>query len=602
MLEGPSDIRISPLATPAAYSAIQNPADLLYMSIDEEPLSICFFYGSQTGTAVDYATSLFQLARRCHAHATLVNLADADALIRLAESEYAVFCIATAGTGEFPASMQTFWQTLMRDSLDDSSLLEDCSFAVLGLGDTKYPLFNYAAKKLRRRLLKLGGHEFLPPGLADESNPEHGLDAVVDPWQQELKIFLTAQIDKEPMDETTLLPPVNLIEIAQDGLSVAHHEEMTPARVLRNHRFTPVAHWQDIREFHLAVPTDNISSITSAKIEPGDVLCLMPVNETEDVDRFLALMHWKEAADVPITIEPPLDLSCAHAETPLTLRKLAKFVLPLTGVPRPSLFAGLKHFCTDDAFREKFMEWETLEGKYDYYDYINRPRRNLLEVLDDFAHGLDVPWRYALDLFGTMAPREYSIAGAKQLDDKTWQVECLIALVHYQTRIKQPRVGVASRYIKSLKENDSVSANVRKNPMPRATGPAICIGPGTGFAPLRFLLQQGWAQPGSTALLFGCRGKDDDLTRTIDFKEPLQHSWVAHSREGVKTYVQWLMRDDPDVRSAVKSLLNDGAIVYLSGSSGKMPEGVKEVICEIMDDPDTVTKLARSGRWWEETW
>ncbi|ORY79540.1 hypothetical protein BCR37DRAFT_349677 [Protomyces lactucae-debilis] len=573
---------------------------------NNSPLHVTFFYGSQTGTAADYATSLFQLARRCHAHATLVNLADPDALTQLAEAEFAVFCIATAGTGELPTSMQSFWQVLMRSSLDDSQLLEDCSFAILGLGDTKYPLFNYAAKKLRRRLLKLGGVEAMDPAYADESDPEHGLDTAFGPWKDKLKQIFVDQSATEPLDDMVFLPPVVSITAAEGGVQHYQAQPPVPAHILRNHRFTPQEHWQDIRQLDFSMPACNILSDGPASIEPGDVLCLMPVNQDADVDRFLTLLGWTEASDVALSIEPQLSGLYAHAGHPITLRKLAKYVLPLTGVPRPSLFTGLKHFCTNDDFREKFQEWETLEGKDDYYDYINRSRRTLLEALDDFAFGLEVPWQYALDLFGTMAIREYSIAGATKQDDETWRVECLIALVQYQTRIRQPRTGVASRYIQTLKTGNDVSAFVRKNPMPRpsADEAVLCIGPGTGFAPLRFLLQQQWATPRRTAVLFGCRGQEDDMTRTLSLsvKEDLQHLWVAQSRAGEKTYVQWLMRDDKGVREAVRQLLEDGGRVYLSGSSGKMPEGVKEVICEIMDDAEAVTKLVRAGRWWEETW
>lgn len=56
-----------------------------------------------------------------------------------------------------------------------------CRYAVLGLGDSSYAKFNYAAKKLYRRLLQLGGKPLLHIGLADDQH-DLGADAVVDPW------------------------------------------------------------------------------------------------------------------------------------------------------------------------------------------------------------------------------------------------------------------------------------------------------------------------------------------------------------------------------------------------------------------------------------
>lgn len=60
-------------------------------------------------------------------------------------------------------------------------LLSSFRFAVLGLGDSSYAKFNYAAKKLFRRLSNLGGSSLLPVGLADDQH-DLGADAVIDPW------------------------------------------------------------------------------------------------------------------------------------------------------------------------------------------------------------------------------------------------------------------------------------------------------------------------------------------------------------------------------------------------------------------------------------
>lgn len=44
-------------------------------------------------------------------------------------------------------------------------------FAVLGLGDSSYQRFNWAAKRLQRRLLGLGGREICDRGEADDQHP-----------------------------------------------------------------------------------------------------------------------------------------------------------------------------------------------------------------------------------------------------------------------------------------------------------------------------------------------------------------------------------------------------------------------------------------------
>lgn len=65
--------------------------------------------------------------------------------------------------------MSSLWQTLLRSDLP-ADLLEDMHFAVFGLGDSGYERFNWAAKRLQRRLLALGAKELLPRGDGDEQD------------------------------------------------------------------------------------------------------------------------------------------------------------------------------------------------------------------------------------------------------------------------------------------------------------------------------------------------------------------------------------------------------------------------------------------------
>jgi equilibrative nucleoside transporter 1/2/3 len=85
-----------------------------------------------------------------------------------------------------------------------------CRFAVLGLGDSSYAKFNYAAKKLYRRLLQLGGKPLLHVGLADDQH-DRGADAVVDPWILDLWSKLSDLYPLPegviPFDKGSLSPP-----------------------------------------------------------------------------------------------------------------------------------------------------------------------------------------------------------------------------------------------------------------------------------------------------------------------------------------------------------------------------------------------------------
>lgn len=57
--------------------------------------------------------------------------------------------------------------------------------AVLGLGDSSYQKYNYAAKKVYRRLIQLGAQPLLDLSLADDQH-RLGIDEIFEKWQNEL--------------------------------------------------------------------------------------------------------------------------------------------------------------------------------------------------------------------------------------------------------------------------------------------------------------------------------------------------------------------------------------------------------------------------------
>ena len=61
----------------------------------------------------------------------------------------------------------------------------------MGLGDSSYSKFNFAAKRLHKRLLQLGANSLLRPHYADDQH-EYGYDSVAIQWIDEvLKVVTT---------------------------------------------------------------------------------------------------------------------------------------------------------------------------------------------------------------------------------------------------------------------------------------------------------------------------------------------------------------------------------------------------------------------------
>ena len=91
---------------------------------------------------------------------------DAFPVFQLPTQRLVVFIVATTGEGECPSSMQNTWKFLLRADLPDGSL-KNLNFAVFGLGDSSYELFNAMAIKATKRLLDLGAAMVLETGLGD---------------------------------------------------------------------------------------------------------------------------------------------------------------------------------------------------------------------------------------------------------------------------------------------------------------------------------------------------------------------------------------------------------------------------------------------------
>ena len=66
-----------------------------------------------------------------------------------------------------PDAFRPLWRTLLRKALPTDALAH-CRVAVFGLGDSGYPRYNVAAKKLDRRLEALGAGRLVSLGLGDD--------------------------------------------------------------------------------------------------------------------------------------------------------------------------------------------------------------------------------------------------------------------------------------------------------------------------------------------------------------------------------------------------------------------------------------------------
>lgn len=198
-----------------------------------------------------------------------------------------------------------------------------------------------------------------------------------------------------------------------------------------------------------------------------------------------------------------------------SLRCLATQYWDLSAIPRPRTFALLAMNCKNELEKEKLEEFATAQDQDALFKYANRPRRTTLEVLRDFPHATAaLQLETLLELFSVIRPRSFSIASSI----KSGRLELLVAVVEYKTILSEPRLGLCSNWLKGLEPGTVVYAWLKKGtmrlPEPRNV-PLVMVGPGTGLAPFRSILQEkqltGQGSSVKDVLIFGCRNESNDF-------------------------------------------------------------------------------------------
>lgn len=397
-----------------------------------------------------------------------------------------------------------------------------------------------------------------------------------------------------------------------------------------NHRLTPDTHWQDVR--HLA-----FHSKSAADYGPGDVLTIYPQNIADDVDMLLERMDWVEVADKPIYFTPTMatDEGSPYPSMPIplpqrvtTLRVLLTDHLDLTAIPRRSFFSLIAHFTKDQFHQDRLLEFTKPEYIDELYDYTSRPRRSILEVLQEFD-SVNIPWQWAANVLPELRGRQFSIASGgtlKSHSNDTARFELLVAIVKYKTVIKKIREGVCTRYLASLPVGTELRVALQKGGLAILKGelkrPVIMIGPGTGLAPMRSLIwerlqlsqeMRGQNPVGSNLLFFGCRSENVDYFYHEEWERlkdlmPLKVHAAFSRDQRHKVYVQDLIREQSE--SVFRLLHDEIGLVYVCGSSGKMPKAVRAALADVFVergmDQEAANKylegMEKEGRYKQETW
>ncbi|APA08804.1 hypothetical protein SS1G_02596 [Sclerotinia sclerotiorum 1980 UF-70] len=712
--------------------------------------SALILYGTETGNSQDVAEELGRVIERLHFMTRVCEMDEVD-IKELLKYQFVIFTISTTGQGEFPKNSRKFWNSLLRKRLPPNCL-SHVNFTTFGLGDSSYAKFNFAARKLHKRLEQLGGNEIYPRGEADEQH-EEGVDGTFLSWYIDLRKKLLELYPLpdglEPIPDDVLLPPKYWLELKNEsttlteklnsppdnsgetdqtdldslnskidgksqktsisedgtmsnisgfglGLRFDHgydepkpsnrltgpykHDELESVdRVLpesgnftdvhngvhaiihKNKRITPLSHWQDVREITIAVRSREFSPW------PGDTMSIYPKNFPEDVQTLIDLMGWNEVADVKLHFKPrspdwfgAKNLVSSQKDLHLvdedqTLRELLIHNLDFQAIPKRHFFEIMANYTDDPTHKARLLEFRDPLYTDELYDYTTRPRRSILECLQDFP-SVKLPWKDATTIFPIIRAREFSISsggimhiapedlkknaknvrGSKRSKDvealdkpmKEYHFQILVAIVKYRTVLQKVRNGLCSRYLATLPEKSVITISYNSNSsFYKAPGvlperPLILVGAGTGIAPLRSLIWErskkmlsspaGRPVFGKTLLIYGGRNRDADYFYGANWADSSLgvDAHPVFSRDGPqKVYVQDEIRKQG--QQIADLLTKHNALIYVCGSSGGMPKAVRLAFLGVLqkygdmsfeEAENFVANMERSKFYIQETW
>lgn len=591
------------------------------MAISEDLVtSVTILYGSETGNAQDYAHYLARKLRYNSLKPTVASLDSYPLKKLVTETKYLIVICSTTGQGELPRNLKGFMKFLLKKRLP-ADLLNHIHVTSFGLGDSSYPKFNYAIKKIHTRLLQLGCVELCPRCESDEMAPE-GIDGYYAEWEDTLITALRNKFTSIfSIDENILLPPEYTVEVDSCAADVSAPENLYLSRlssgllvgsVSCNTRMTAPDHFQDIRL--LTIETES----PVLEYAPGDTLALYPPNDERSVQLLLELQpHLLAIADKPLTILGKVEVDGGFVDLHLlTLRTLITNHLDIMSIPRRSFFSLLFQFVddsTEDGMREKekLQEFGKLEDTEELYNYANRPRRLILETIMEFEKNLHIPVEYVLDLFPLIKVRLFLIASR----NSPTSVLLLVGIVEYKTMLRRIRRGLCTKWIKLLSPGDKLLFSVHKSNVrfllpQRPTPPVLMIAPGTGLAPMKSLIETS-AGVQDLYLFYGCRYREKDylfadLWEQYEQKGQLKvFAAISRDSDSDYKYVQDRLHGEKDLVADL--LVNQNAIAFVCGSSGNMPRQVRitlvEAIREKVPDADSyLLDMENQGRYIQETW
>ena len=521
------------------------------------------FYGSQTGTAEDYASRLAKEGSSRFGLKTMtadLEEYDYDNFDQFPEDHVAVFVLATYGEGEPTDNAVEFYEFIGGDDVSfsekggpDGEPLGGLKYVAFGLGNNTYEHYNSMVRNVTKYLDRLGAKRIGEPGegddgagtmeedflawkepmwtaLADTMNLEER-EAVYEPVFE-----VTDKPDLSPEDDTVYVgePNKNHLEGASKGPYNAHNPYIAPiaeSRELFNDKSRNCLHME------VDISGSNLSYTT------GDHIAVWPTNPGREVERFLRVLRLEDKRHTVISVKGLDATAKVPFPTPTTYEAVVRYHMEIGAAVSRQFVSSLAQFAPTDDIK---AEMNRIGGDKDVFaEKVTSQNYNLAQFLESFSQSWDkIPFSMMIEGLHKLQPRYYSISSSSLAQKKQISITAVVASVAVEN---SPNIvlGVTTNYLLALKQKQHgdpepdphgleyaitgprnkydgihVPVHVRHSNFKLPSDPAkpiIMVGPGSGVAPFRGFVQEraqlakNGETVGKTILFFGCRKEAEDF-------------------------------------------------------------------------------------------
>ena len=496
------------------------------------PDKITIIFGTETGNSKKVAQQMLNFFKQKGFRVVVLDLSEIT-VSQLLKNQFICIIISTQGEGEPPLECKAIFDSLMQEN----ATIQHVNYAVLGLGDSAYPLFCKAGKDIDSKLAALGANRLLP--------------------------MVSCDVDYE-QDSTNWFNDILHI-LSNDKTSKNAHsiEKSVPKNNTKNKYVGTIVNHIDLnynnpnkQTYHIEIACDE-----TPLYEPGDSIGIVPTNETETVLKILDIVHIKN--DHIISTSKYTDTLYNLLLKKLNIRYLLKSTI---------------------------QKYASIVDKN-----IPDTRLDLIDLLSLYPVQNTQQFYQIIEILNPISPRLYTIASAPAVHEN--QIHILVDKKYFLNFDNQNRVGLCSNYLSQFNKNNQIEFYVHKNKsfkLPPNDTDIIMIGNGTGIAAFRsFVTQRNYAgATGKNWLFFGNQYFTKDFFYQLEWQQFLLENGLhkinlTWSKEKINNF--YIQDEVLKNGTEIMDWFNNGAHIYISGDKNKMAVEVENTLLNIISNNKNLT-------------